>query len=54
MATIPVLRALNIPHYPLDDSATVAHRIAGAQALAEASLTPVALLLTRDLMWEDA
>jgi sulfopyruvate decarboxylase subunit alpha len=54
MATIPVLRALNIPHYPLDDPATVAHRIAGAQALAEASLTPVALLLTRDLMWEDA
>jgi hypothetical protein len=25
-----------------------------AQALAESALTPVALLLTRDLMWEEA
>lgn len=54
MATVPVLRALNIPHYPLDDPATVERRILSAQCLAESSLTPVALLLTRDLMWEDA
>jgi sulfopyruvate decarboxylase subunit alpha len=54
MVTVPVLRALNIPHYPLDDSANVAKRIGQAQCLAEASLSPVALLLTRDLMWEEA
>ena len=38
-----------------DDSAPeqVAQRIHKAQTLAEASLKPVALLLCRDLMWED-
>ncbi len=54
MATLPVLRALNIPAYPLDDPATVPRRIRHAQALAESALTPVALLLTRELMWEEA
>ena len=54
MATLPVLRALQIPAYPLDEPATVPRRIRHAQALAESALTPVALLLTRDLMWEEA
>jgi len=54
MATIPVLRALGIPHYPLENPGQVERRIHHAQHLAEASLTPVALLLTRELMWEEA
>jgi sulfopyruvate decarboxylase subunit alpha len=53
MATIPVLDALSIPHFPLDDPAQVERRIAGASCLAEAALTPVALLLSRELMWEE-
>jgi hypothetical protein len=32
----------------------VAHRIAKAQTLAHAANKPVALLLCRDLMWEDS
>ncbi len=54
MATIPVLRGLGIPHYPLDDPAQVKRRIVSAQCLAESALTPVALLLSRELMWEEA
>jgi len=54
MATVPVLRALNIPHYPLDDPAHVERRIQSAQCLAESALSPVALLLSRELMWEEA
>lgn len=54
MATIPVLRALNLPHYTLDDPGQVERRILAADCLAQSSLTPVALLLSRDLMWEDA
>ena len=38
----------------LEDPATVPKRIASAQCLADSSLTPVALLLTRELMWEEA
>lgn len=53
MATIPVLEALNIPHYSLDDPAQVEQRILSAQCLAESALTPVGLLLTRNLMWEE-
>lgn len=53
LATVPVLDALNIPYDYLDDPAQVLHRIRKAQTLAEASLRPVALLLGRDLMWED-
>jgi len=53
-ATGPVLRALDIPYQFLDDPATVARRIAEAQTLAYASLHPAALLLTRELMWEEA
>jgi len=51
--TVPLLHALDIPHIPLDDPQTVAKRVRQAQTLAESALTPVALLLTRDLMWEE-
>jgi sulfopyruvate decarboxylase subunit alpha len=51
--TEAVLRALNIPYDRLDDPAHVERRIRKAQTLAESSLRPVALLLCRDLMWED-
>ena len=53
-ATEPVLNALGIPYKLLDDPATVAKQIADAQTFAYASLHPVALLLTRELMWEEA
>jgi sulfopyruvate decarboxylase subunit alpha len=52
-ATEPVLRTLGIPYLMLDEPASVARRIRQAQALAESSLQPVALLLMRDLMWEE-
>jgi len=52
--TEAVLNALRIPTMRLDDPATVAHRIRQAQTLALSSNKPVALLLTRDLMWEEA
>jgi sulfopyruvate decarboxylase subunit alpha len=51
--TEDLLRALRIPFSYLDDPARVAHRIAKAQTLAYSSNKPVALLLCRDLMWED-
>lgn len=51
--TEPLLRALRIPHFFLDAVDTVKERIRRAQTLAESSLQPVALLLTRDLMWEE-
>src|SRR5438270_13142595 len=51
--TEDLLRALNIPFDRLDDPSHVARRITKAQTLAEASLKPVALLLCRDLMWEE-
>jgi sulfopyruvate decarboxylase subunit alpha len=54
LVTLPVLRALGIPSYPLTDPVTVAKTVRQAQTLAESALTPVALLLTRDLMWEEA
>src|SRR5215218_7395055 len=54
MVTLPVLRALGIPSYPLSDPVSTPRIIRQAQALAESALTPVALLLTRDLMWEEA
>ncbi len=53
MATEPVLRSLGIPFYSLTDPASLARRIRDAQTLAESSLHPVALLLSRDLMWEE-
>jgi sulfopyruvate decarboxylase subunit alpha len=51
--TEPVLRALGIPYFLLDSLGTVKKRILDAQTLAESSLQPVAVLLTRDLMWEE-
>jgi len=51
--TEPLLRALGIPYFFLDGVGTVNKRIRQAQTLAESSLQPVAVLLTRDLMWEE-
>jgi sulfopyruvate decarboxylase subunit alpha len=48
-----LLQALRIPYFSLDSSANVKKRIRQAQTLAESSLQPIALLLTRDLMWEE-
>lgn len=48
-----VLRALRIPYERLEHPSHVAHRIRKALTLAESSLKPVALLLCRDLMWEE-
>jgi len=50
--TEDLLRALRIPYLMLDRADHVAHRIAKAQTLAYSSNKPVALLLCRDLMWE--
>lgn len=51
--TEPLLRALGIPYSFLDSVETVKKRIQQAQSLSESSLQPIALLLTRDLMWEE-
>jgi sulfopyruvate decarboxylase subunit alpha len=53
LATEPILRALNIPTWHLTDPNDVYRRIKDAQTLSLASLHPVAVLLTRELMWED-
>jgi sulfopyruvate decarboxylase subunit alpha len=50
--TRPVLDALEIVTDELRDPATVQPQVARGMTLAQASLAPVALLLTRDLMWE--
>jgi sulfopyruvate decarboxylase subunit alpha len=49
-----VLEALRIPFDRLEEPAHVAKRILKAQTLAYASSRPVALLLCRDLMWEES
>jgi sulfopyruvate decarboxylase subunit alpha len=49
-----VLDALGIVRDELADPATVGRQVAKAVTLAHASLAPVALLLTRDLMWEES
>ncbi len=51
--TEDLLRALRIPYALLDHPAHVERRIAQAQTLASSSNKPVALLLCRDLMWEE-
>jgi sulfopyruvate decarboxylase subunit alpha len=51
--TEPLLRALGIRYEFLDDPSKVETYIADAQTLAYSSLNPVALLLTRKLMWEE-
>ena len=52
--TEPLLRALGIPYCYLDSAATIAKRISDAQTLAYSSFQPTALLLTRELMWEES
>src|SRR5581483_875312 len=52
MVTEPLLKALDIPYQFMTQASDVERQIADAQVLAESSLTPVALLLTRQLMWE--
>lgn len=49
-----VLGALRIPFAYLDAAGHVAHRIRKAQTLASSANKPVALLLCRDLMWEES
>jgi len=51
--TEPVLRALGIPYQFLDHPEHVMQRVQQAQTLATSSSQPVALLLTRELMWEE-
>jgi len=51
--TEPLLRALGIRYEFLSDPACAHKAIVEAQTLAASSLYPVALLLTRDLMWEE-
>jgi sulfopyruvate decarboxylase subunit alpha len=51
--TEDLLRALRIPFVYLDSPDHVASRIRKAQTLAQSANKPVALLLCRDLMWEE-
>ena len=53
LVTEKVLDALGIMYRKMADPSLVERDIRQAQTLAESSLRPVALLLTRDLMWED-
>ena len=53
MATEPILRALGIPIWHLSDPRDVQRRLRDAQTLAHAALAPVAVLLSRELMWEE-
>lgn len=53
LVTEEVLRALRVPAVRLERQDHVADRIAKAMTLAYASNRPVALLLCRDLMWEE-
>src|SRR5437016_965033 len=49
--TRPVLDALHIAHDDLSRPEDVEPKMAKAMTLAQSSLSPVALLLSRDLMW---
>ena len=51
--TEELLRALRIPYQRLEDPAHVPARIRKAETLALSANRPVALLLCRDLMWEE-
>lgn len=53
LVTRGVLEALRIPYQDLTSPDHTASRIRDAQTLAQAALRPVALLLGRELMWED-
>lgn len=53
----PVLDALRIPTDQVragDEVERIERKVRWALDLAQSSLAPVALLLTRDLMWEEA
>lgn len=54
LVTRHVLDALRIPYDTLNEADRVTKSITEAQTLAYASNRPVALLLGRDLMWEEA
>ena len=54
LVTEALLEALRIPVTPLTDPAQVNKRVEQALTLAYSASRPVALLLGRDLMWEDA
>ncbi|HEX9563268.1 MAG TPA: thiamine pyrophosphate-binding protein [Gemmatimonadaceae bacterium] len=54
LVTAHVLDALRIPYARLDSGDRVSREIAKALTLAYSASRPVALLLGRDLMWEDA
>jgi sulfopyruvate decarboxylase subunit alpha len=51
--TRPILDALEIAHEDVTDPDEVVPKMAKAMTLAQSSLSPVALLLGRDLMWEE-
>jgi sulfopyruvate decarboxylase subunit alpha len=51
--TEALLQTLGIPYKRLTHPDHVVARIRAAQTLSESALKPVALLLCRDLMWED-
>jgi sulfopyruvate decarboxylase subunit alpha len=53
LMTEPVLRALNIPYRYLSRAADAQRVVSEARALANAALHPVAVLLSRELLWED-
>src|SRR5438128_3221323 len=53
LVTEPILRAMNIPIWHLTNPTDIHRRLKDAQTLAHASLHPVAVLLSRELMWED-
>lgn len=53
-STEPILQALQIPYQFMRDPGAVARQIRDAQTLAHSAECPVALLLTRELMWEEA
>lgn len=50
IVTEPILSALNIPFQHARDPKTVSHQIQDALTLSESALSPVALLLERELM----
>jgi sulfopyruvate decarboxylase subunit alpha len=53
LLTEPILRSMNIPTWHLNTATDMYRRLKDAQTLANASLHPVAVLLSRELMWED-
>jgi sulfopyruvate decarboxylase subunit alpha len=53
MVTEPILRTMNIPVWHLNSPSDIERRLRDAQTLANAALHPVAVLLSREIMWED-